>query len=112
MNVTMILSVVSGLLQAIATATRNPAIGFDAGQIGGLLDLISRLILRGTEALSELEALTVEVNGMIAANRKPTAAEMRSWRDRSDAAHAGLQALKGAGGVPEENFPEEGEPKA
>lgn len=91
-----VLGIVASLLQTLAVVTRNPAIGIDLSDVGTLLDLIARLTVRGSEAITELQALTIEVNAMVAEQRKPTAEEMGSWKARSDAAHAALQSMKSA----------------
>lgn len=88
------LLIVVSILQALAMVGRNPAIGIDASKYADLLELLARLTQRGNAAIEELQKLRAEVDAMLAEGRKPTAEQMSAWKARSDAAHAGLQALK------------------
>lgn len=85
---------VSAILQALALAGRNPALGFDAAKYADLLEFLARLVERGHAATDELRKLRTEVEAMVMEGRAPTADEMASWKARSDSAHAALQALK------------------
>lgn len=85
---------ISGILQTLALVARNPALGFDAGRYADLLEFLSRLVQRGNSALDELRALRADVEGILEQGRAPTDDEIARWKQRSDAAHEGLQRLK------------------
>ena len=95
-----LLMTISGLLQAFASIARSPAIGADLDKYAALLDLLSRLVSRGADALDELRALRVEVEDMRATGRVPSLDEITAMRKRSDAAHQRLQELKQTGESP------------
>jgi hypothetical protein len=96
---TQLLLVLSGVLQTLATVARNPALsggagGANANTYADLLELASRLVVRGNEALDDLEELKAEVDEMVASGAKPDQSKIDEWKARSDKAHDELQAMK------------------
>lgn len=89
-----VLLLVSAILQALAMAGRNPALGFDGSKYADMLELLARLVERGNVAADELRKLRAEVEQMLIEGRSPTDGEMAAWKARSDSAHAALQAMK------------------
>jgi len=93
MNTQMLL-ILSGVLQTLATVARSPSFGSSGYNYADLLELASRLVARGDEAIGELEELKEEVDQMLEKKQKPSASQIEKWKRRSDAAHAELQAMK------------------
>jgi hypothetical protein len=89
--------IIAGILQALATVSRNPELGIgndNAGRYAELLEFLARLVERGQSAITELQALRVEVKDILLRGTPPTDDEIERWKARSDAAHAELQGMK------------------
>jgi hypothetical protein len=86
---------IASILQAIAMVARNPELGVESNgaRYAELIDFLARLVQRGNEAMADLQKLRTEVEAIIARGSPPTDDEIASWRARSDAAHAALQAM-------------------
>jgi hypothetical protein len=94
-------STISALLSGLSLAARNPVFSGAGVAISAVLDLASSLVARGEAGAAELEKLTEEIKAMVAEGRQPTAAEWKSLRSRSDAAHAILQGTPASAPEPE-----------
>lgn len=88
------LTLIAGILQALALIGRNDAIGFDASRYADMLDFLARLVARGNAATDELRKLRTEVESILVRGNPPTVDEVAGWKARSDAAHAAIQSLK------------------
>jgi hypothetical protein len=98
-SITLLLALSRTVVQILTAANVVPG---NAGKVmrgaGELLDLGIALAERGDETVDELQALKAEAEMILARIAKtgqgPTNEERFAWRERSDAAHAALQALK------------------
>ena len=91
----------------LRTVLANPLLGGDSSvkmqEASELLGMLSDIITQGDDALDELREFTATITAMAEEGRDPTPAEWQALRERSDAAHDRLQAMK------EEILREEGE---
>jgi hypothetical protein len=106
------LSLIILAVNGIRTVINNPALGggssvkFD--EASELLGILGVLIGQGADGMDDLKKFTETIESMAAQGRAPSSAEWDIMRDRSDEAHARLQAAKEE--LLEETATEEPEP--
>lgn len=103
----MNLSKIANLLSLLSGAALNPIFSGSGAAISSILKLASTLVAAGDAGAKELEKLTADVEAMVKDGRQPTSAEWRTLRQRSDAAHAALQASAASPAVEEKPGPNE-----
>lgn len=90
---TLALTAIGGIRVLLA----NPLLGggsVKASEASELLGILGMLLEQGDDAFDDLRAFTEEVQAIADANRSPTPTEWEVLRQRSDDAHARLQAVK------------------
>jgi hypothetical protein len=83
-------------IRGLSLITNNPALGGGSSlklqEASELLSVLGALLERGDEANEELKEFAATIEKMAAEGRAPTPTEWQTLRDRSDAAHATIQA--------------------
>jgi hypothetical protein len=88
----MNLTVISSILSSVGILIGNPLLGVLPAKIVPLLNLVSELVLKGSEALDKLDALDAQLKAIIAEGRPPSEEEWAEWEARHEAAKARLQS--------------------
>lgn len=92
------LSIALLAINGLRTVMGNPALGGGSSvrldQASELLGILGTLLQQGDESLDDLREFTKIIEAMAAQGREPTPTEWGILRQRSDAAHARLQAVK------------------
>lgn len=77
------LTLVATLVGQLALISRDPALGYRGQALTEALALLGTLVAKGEQARAELEALSAQIQAMVAVGREPTKDEWRSLRDLS-----------------------------
>lgn len=83
------LAVLSAFVRALGDAAVSN--GIASGSVKVFTDLGAALLDRGSEAESELQLLTSDIQTMVSEDREPTSLEWADMQARSDAAHSIIQ---------------------
>ena len=109
-----ILALITTALRGISILTSNPLLGGGGSivsrETAELITMLSTLVGKGAEGMTELKQFADEIEAMAKANRAPSPAEWATLRARSDAAHESIQAAAEAIEEPEPEQPVDPEP--